>query len=157
MSHFCFDAHLCSETFSITKNKEGKWVIVDPKLLSSYEVSDEIGSKAGHMMLLGPYMAKRSLDIDETYVQEWIDTNKDILHAMRAATVNKRHPKMILVLSEWTTNTWAHISWIRKEDRPHLLHLIQQSPQSAPQWNAYNNGSMTQMTCTGNRMVSIGM
>lgn len=129
---------------------------VDPEILYQYRVVNDVGSKAGHLVLLGPFLAKRSLDIDETQVQEWIDSNKDILSSMRASSINKRYPKMIVVLSEWTSNTWTHISWNRKDDRPQVLDLVQQSPQAAPQWNysfSYHKGSMTHMT--GNRTVSI--
>ena len=141
---------------SITKTQDGAWVRVDPEILYQYRVVNDVGSKAGHLVLLGPFLAKRSLDIDETQVQEWIDSNKDILSSMRASSINKRYPKMIVVLSEWTSNTWTHISWNRKDDRPQVLDLVQQSPQAAPQWNysfSYHKGSMTHMT--GNRTVSI--
>jgi len=154
-SWFC--AESCSGPVSVTKSEDGAWVIVDTKILCQYRVVDEFRSKTGHLVLLGPFLAKRSLDIDETHVQEWINKNKDILNSMRASSINKRYPKMIVVLSEWTSNTWTHISWNRKEDRPYSLDLIQQSPQAAPQWNysfSYHKGSMTHMT--GNRTVSIG-
>lgn len=93
-------------------------------------------SGPGKVVIFGPELKRRRLRLEASEVKSWIRENYDLLATIRLTRDKRVHPRLLLVLEETVSSTWAHISWGSKDQDsgPTTVGLVQTSVEGAPQW-----------------------
>ena len=97
---------------------------------------DKQGIKSGDVFVLGPRYVERRLTVSESLIRAWCEANQEVLRSARTNRTSRDFPYVMVVLREWATDTWLHISWAERNsiDGGTTIALFQDSDDSAPQW-----------------------
>jgi hypothetical protein len=128
------------------------------KPLCGYRIErvESRGSRnGGDTVVFGPSIVKKTLEIDHNMLADWIHQNLPGITALRTLRSGQQWPTLLVVLSEWVSNSWAHIPWAYSDPGPTTIVLIQESPVAAPQWNylGVHDKSLNITQMTGNLTV----
>lgn len=111
----------------------------------------------GDVVIFGPDIIKRSLNLPRSQVESWIRQNYPLIVAIRPKSHKFKLPVLMVVLEEWISTTWSHLSWGIKDvdSGPTTLGLVEGSASSPPQWQflALVGRTLTMSTMVGNWMV----
>ena len=109
------------------------------------------------VVILGPGIIKRSLNLERKVVQNWIRQNYNLLKTIRRNDDKINHPIMLVVMEELVCNTWAHLLWDRNDQRSGTttIGLVRSSDIAAPQWQfmALRDNTLSLSRMTSNLMV----
>ena len=112
----------------------------------------------GEVVIFGPDIVKRTLDLPRNEVDSWIRRNYPLIVAIRPKTHKFKSPVLMVVLEEWVSATWTHLSWGIKDvdSGPTTLGLVEGSASAPPQWHflALVGRTLTMSTMVGNWTVS---
>ena len=94
------------------------------------------GTKSGDVFLMGPKYVQRTLKVSESLIKGWCEANAEILESARPRPTTRQFPYFMVVLREWVTDTWVHISWTDRNstDGDTTIALFQESDELPPQW-----------------------
>jgi len=109
--------------------------VVNEVPICAFSIRRKDLSRPAKVVIFGPVIVRRRLNVDRESVKSWIRENFEHLARIRLKSDKASRPKLLVVLEEFVCTSWTHLSWDKYQGTELTnMALAQGSPESAPRW-----------------------